>query len=228
MVEIKGNAFILRAIQAQDADLVLRLLTRSGEKLSVFAKAALKSKKRFGGALQPFLNISFRAVQKNSHNDLIILEEAQVRHEFGQLTKSLDRLWAASRITELIDKSAHSGLDNPQLYDLFGAALRALDSGLSHEGVERQFEIKLLSLLGWLPQMAHCGECGKSDRELSLHPVTGHVLCSDCGYYPLVLTQDVQGLIKRFLQTSILSGQSNEIHCRDLGPISSALLRSHF
>ena len=75
--EVKGHGFILRLIQAQEADVIIRIISSNGEKISGFAKAGLKSRKRFGGALEPLTHISFRATKK-PEKDFYILEETKV------------------------------------------------------------------------------------------------------------------------------------------------------
>src|SRR5271168_5084170 len=103
--EFKGHGFILRIIPAQEADVILRILTVDGEKISAFAKAGLKSRKRFGGALEPLTQIEFRATKKDSQ-DLYYLEETQLKHEFKNLKADFERLTIATYLAELTELGA--------------------------------------------------------------------------------------------------------------------------
>jgi recombinational DNA repair protein (RecF pathway) len=127
MSEIKTKAFILRTVQTQEADLIVKMITQNGEKISCYARAALKSKKRFEGGLQVLAQVEIRATHKNS-KEFFQLEESKLKFEFPKL------------------KYIH-------LYNLFGSALKNLDLGAKSYSIMTQFEVKLLSLMGWLPDL---------------------------------------------------------------------------
>jgi DNA repair protein RecO (recombination protein O) len=225
--EIKGQGFILRVTQAQEADVIVKLLTSEGEKISAFAKAGLKSKKRFGGALQPLFHVRFRAIKKLGH-DLYYLEEAQVRHDFGGLRTNMERLVGATYAAELTEHSAQEGLAHEDIYNLFGAVMKALESGLNIEGVLRQFEVKLLSVLGWLPSVNKCSNCGAADRDLTLDPNQGAVVCRDCGKFPVLLPRDVQSMFRYLLQTSITKSELRTEDVKGVEKVTSSLLKAHW
>lgn len=200
--EIKGHGFLLRVVVAQDADVIVRILTTQGEKISAFAKAGLKSRKRFGGALEPLTQIDFRATKKENQ-DLLYLEETQNRYDFKNLRSDFERLTAATYLSELTEIGAQEGLENPEIYNLLGAAWKALDVGLSPIGVSRQFEVKLLSVLGWLPNFdAH-----------SQSPVVG--------------SQETQNIILKLLSTTISKGEVSEEEAHQVQKITNSLFQAH-
>lgn len=221
--EVKGQGFILRIIPAREADVMVRMLLATGEKTTLFARAALKSKKRFGGVLQPFLNIEFRGSKRPS-SEMANLEEAQLKKEFKGLQSNLDVFLQASYLVELVERSAQEGLENEQIYHLFGAALKALDGGLNPQGVVRQFEVKLLSVLGWLPELTTCGGCGHKGH-LTMNAHHGIVSCEDCGIYEITLTSQIQKQINDMLSTSIMS-ESREVE-KGLARLTHGLLQAH-
>jgi DNA repair protein RecO (recombination protein O) len=227
MNEVKGLGFVLRKIIAQEADVILRILTSQGEKISAFAKAGLKSRKRFGGALEPLAQISFRAIKKES-NDLYFLEEAQVKYEFKSLREDFEKLTAATAIAELAELGTREGLDNPEVYNLLGAAWKAIDLGLPSLAILRQFEVKLLSLLGWLPRFNVCAHCGKSGVDLGLQPEAGLVLCQDCGVSPIKISLQTQKTVNALLGTSLLKMEMTSEDEHQLQKITAPLFYEHF
>jgi DNA repair protein RecO (recombination protein O) len=224
--EVKGHGFILRLIQAQEADVIIRIISSNGEKISGFAKAGLKSRKRFGGALEPLTHIGFRAIKKPD-KDLFFLEETEVRHEFQNLRKDFDRLTAATYIAELTELGIHEGLENPEVYNLIGAAFRGLDSGFPADKLTRQFEVKLLSLLGWLPGFQICASCGKSQEDFTLQAETGLVTCQDCGISPVLVSVPSQEMMSQLLQTSILKNENLKLDSDLIQRITSSLFQAH-
>jgi DNA repair protein RecO (recombination protein O) len=229
--EVKSYGFVLRVIRAQEADIIVRLLTKKGEKISAFAKAGLKSRKRFGGALEPLNYIQFYATRKNQNQDLYYLEEAEVKNDFAGLKMSLDHLTTATYMAELTEHCSQEGLEHAEIFNLFGAALKTLEidkDGISPEGILRQFEIKLLSLLGWLPGFQKCERCGKTSGELTLNPDNGHVTCPDCGAYSILVNDEAQRVLKLCLETSILKGGIDTKSARTVERLATALLKSHW
>ena len=226
--EIKSGGFVLRVVQAQEADLIVRLLTSKGEKISAFARAGLKSRKRFGGALEPLNYIVFRATKKSDNQELYYLEEAQSRNDFSVMKADMDLLGAATYLTELVENGAHEGLEHVEIFNLYGAGLKALDSrALCAEGIVRQFEIKLLSLLGWLPGFQKCENCGRFSVPLTLNPDSGHVTCADCGKYTVAVSLEAQKVIKESLGTSISAGKLDKPAAECLARITHVLFRPH-
>ena len=51
------DALVLRAIAYGEADAVVHLLVRGRGRISAFARGARSSRKRFGGALEPFQRV---------------------------------------------------------------------------------------------------------------------------------------------------------------------------
>jgi DNA repair protein RecO (recombination protein O) len=225
--EVKSQAFVLRVVAAQEADVIVKLLTRTGEQISAFAKAGLKSRKRFGGSLEPLTNVEFRAVKKNNQ-DLYYLEETQTRHDFENIKKDIERLAAASYVAEVIEHSAQEGLEHPELYNLFGATMRALDAGLSWLGVLRQFEVKLLAVMGWLPSLMRCEGCGSVGNDLTLSPDQGTVTCADCGIAAVPVSRETQEIVKKLMQTSVTQSNITDREAQQVEKVTSSLLQAHW
>ncbi|MBK9293052.1 MAG: DNA repair protein RecO [Oligoflexia bacterium] len=148
MSEIKSKGFILRTTKTKESDLVVVILNQKGEKVSAYARAALKSKKRFLGGLQRLSQIEYRLSEK-LFGGLGILEETRLLKDFSNLSRSVEVLSLSSYLCELCEYCAHEGLENEQLYNLLGSALKNLNQGVNEHLVVVQFEVKLLSLMGW-------------------------------------------------------------------------------
>lgn len=226
MHELKTSAFILRIIQAQEADLVVKLLSASGEKVTAFAKAGLKSKKRFGGSLEPLLNVQIRAFRKNDQ-ELYYLQEVLVKHDFKKIKLDMKHLLAAIHISELVEDSAQEGLQHPEIYNLFGAALKTLSTSEQVDEILRLFELKLLSILGWLPTLDKCAECGASG-DLSLESTNGFVHCENCGLYPIALPLELQSVLRQALQTPMAQLALPKEFSHRVHGLTTALLQAHW
>nr|MDQ2647496.1 DNA repair protein RecO [Myxococcota bacterium] len=71
------EALVLRRVEYGDADLIVTLLTLSLGRVSALARGARKSRRRFGGALEPFFTLSVTLEERRS-SELFALREASV------------------------------------------------------------------------------------------------------------------------------------------------------
>jgi DNA repair protein RecO (recombination protein O) len=148
----KTKALILRATKYSEADLILQVLTVSGERLSLLARGALKSKKRFGGGvLEPthYVEISIR--RAFTEDRLSILEEATLLEDFKGIRQDYDRLEAAFYVLEVLGKVSQEGdVLSDGLFDLAGNALRSLQEAKDLKIFLLHFGLKILNQQGML------------------------------------------------------------------------------
>lgn len=146
-----SNRFlILRAKPFQESDLILDVLAKDGERMTLSAKNALRSQKRFGGGVLEPLNF-IECLYTQSQAGHYYIQEAQVLQSFTGLRTRYDRLECAFYFLKLIQKTTFAGLqDNHALFDLLGNSLKALETSDSIEKLKVIFEVKLLHILGYL------------------------------------------------------------------------------
>lgn len=152
----EDRIIVLRKIKHGESDLILHTLSSCGEKLSFMAKGALKSKKRFGGGvLEPlhYLKVSYKPRENPSGEALHWLEEASLLNEFAALKTDYDRLELAFEFLQILSRVSHEGLEGgEELFDLLGHALKAAEVVQDLGRLRILFELKLLWLLGVLPE----------------------------------------------------------------------------
>lgn len=145
-----GRFINLRAKPFHDADLIMDVLSKDGERLVLTAKNALNSKRRFsGGVLEPlnFVEIFYTKAKSG----YLYVQEAQVIYPFTGLRQDYRKLEIAFHFLKLIAKGTHEGLsDNKSLFDLLGNSLRMLETTNKDWLLKLQFELKYLYYLGFL------------------------------------------------------------------------------
>ncbi len=157
MNQVIEKAIILKTIKHMDSNLIVHAINTSGARLNLFAKAAAKSKKRFGGAvLEPlnFVQLVYRPGSENEGEALGQLKEASFISGFPKIRTDYDRLELAFYFIKLILKLAQpDALDNEALFNLFGHALKNIEDSQDLRKLKLQFELKLLALQGVLPKL---------------------------------------------------------------------------
>lgn len=171
MNQLTEKAIILKTIKHMDTNLIVHAINTKGARLNLFAKAAVKSKKRFGGAvLEPlnFVQLVYRPGSGEELDSLGLLSEATFVSGFPKIRTDYDRLELAFYFVKLILKLAQAdALDNESLFNLFGHALKNLEVSDDLRKLKLQFELKLLALQGVLPKI-------ESADDLLMAPLAKH------------------------------------------------------
>ena len=74
---ISSEAIVLRTWPVHEADLVVSFLTRDFGKMRGVAKSALKSRKRFGGALEP-MTVARAYFVERPRQELVRLDQLEI------------------------------------------------------------------------------------------------------------------------------------------------------
>lgn len=143
MQKIKEKAFILKCSKYREADLIVKAFNSSGSQISLLARSALKSKKRFGGGvLEPTHYVDLTYSSQSKDGQLMVLEEAQLVESFPELRKDYGRLEQALLVVEVVLKaSQENDVHNTELFNLIGNALRSLEKVPSSENFFSQFRL---------------------------------------------------------------------------------------
>lgn len=177
------HALVLRRRDVNDADRVLTVLTPSDGKIELIAKGARKTTSRKAGHLELFVHAALIVAQGRTWD---IITEVQTVESFRHLRDNLEAIAAASYICELIDGFAETGDELRPIWDLALLALRVLDQAAEQSAPPPNllpwFDLQLLSLTGFQPQLFRCLACEKplepTVNFLALHE--GGVLCPQC------------------------------------------------
>jgi len=204
MPDYSTPAIMIRRIDFGDYDLITTFLTLNNGKITLIAKSAKKSTKRFGGILELF---SVLQVVYNTGNgkNLPILKEAVLKHPFSMIRTNIKKTAYASYWAELIDKWTQKNEKQIQLFNLFYHVLERLDK--SNEPVEVisiLFQIKFLSLSGICPNIACCLKCNTAIENISHNLISfdlakGSILCNKCNLKSSRQKLISKGTIKQLL-----------------------------
>lgn len=176
-------ALLLRSIDYGEADRIVTLLTARFGKVAYIARAARRSKKRFGAALQPLALLS--AHVGAGRGPLATLERAEITRAFPRLLTDLGRMQAGFAALEFVRELTPDHEPDPGLFTSAAAFLDALDAGAAPaDSLLLCFQARLLALAGLSPRLDRCGLCGKpapAESTALFDPQLGHLVCRACG-----------------------------------------------
>ena len=146
MSSFSTPAIVLRRIDYGEYDFVITLFTLRKGKITVIAKSAKKSKKRFAGILELFSTLDV-VCNVGQRKGLPVLQEAALKYPFFDIRSSMLKTAYASYWAELINEWMESGQQQVQIYQLFQYVLRELDScRVSEAALSILFQVKFLVL----------------------------------------------------------------------------------
>jgi DNA repair protein RecO (recombination protein O) len=176
----RTEALVIRRQDLGEADRLLTLYTPTAGKLRVIAKGARRPSSRKAGHLELFIHsMLLVAVGRN----LDIVTQAETIHSFRALREDLERITFAHYVIELLDRFTSEGQENRPTFDLVVATLQRLCDSANPLCAVRLYELRLLALEGYQPQLFRCLGCGEPIQRIVnyLDPAQGGVLCPRCG-----------------------------------------------
>jgi DNA repair protein RecO (recombination protein O) len=181
-------------------------MTRAEGKVAAMARAARKSRKRFGGTLEPMHTLDVTYEDRGS--ELVTLKDARLVRVRQNLTKSLEALDAAGRALRWLRHVCPPRTAEP---GAFGAAIELLDALEAGEApIPRlaSFGLRLLADIGYAVDFVRCVRCGKpcpSDRPAAFDVAKGGLVCQACGGAPRIA-----GPALRALGAAACNGEARE------------------
>lgn len=178
MKDYKTEGIIIRARDYGEADRIITLFTREHGKVQAIVKGCRKPKSQKRGVTQLFTYGDFVIYSGRS---LDTVTQCQAKETFGPIRQDLDRMAYATYLVELLDGFVNSGDPHEDLFFLSLICLHLLTAD-EPELVIRAFEIRLMGVLGYRPQLADCVVCGTelSGSKIFFSPRLGGGLCDRC------------------------------------------------
>ncbi len=178
----KATALVLRVIDFSETSAIVTLLTREFGKVRALAKGARRPKGPFESALD-LLGLCRIVFLRKSSDALDLLTEAKLERRFRPPRGSVSNLYAAYYVAELLNELTDDYDPHPELFDAAVSTLAALRREGAVAAVLVRFELTALRVLGHLPALERCAECGRPIEAAGRVPfgrLAGGVLCETC------------------------------------------------
>lgn len=197
-------AILLRRIDFGDYDLIITFFTLARGKISVIAKSAKKSTKRFAGILELFSVLDI-VCSTGRRKGLPVLSEATVKHPFAGIRSDIIKTAYASYWTELINEWLEESQRQDQLYRLFEYVLGALDHDLKPgAALSILFQMRFMAISGLWPNLQSCSICRTAIDQIKADSFTfdlvkGGLACKGCAPVTSNVICLSKGTIKQLL-----------------------------
>jgi DNA repair protein RecO (recombination protein O) len=175
----ESEAIVLRTYPLREADLLVTLFTRAEGKVRGVARSAKKSKRRFGGALEPLTYI--RAYYEDrERQELTRLDACEVLESPLATEVSYPRAVALGHVAELLDELLPDREANDAVFRLSLSVLTTLRGPEIWMPVT-YFQLWMTRLVGFLPELSECMECGcaLNGHKAYFHALVDGLMCAD-------------------------------------------------
>jgi DNA repair protein RecO (recombination protein O) len=202
----RSNAFILRTHKLGEADQIVVLFTEDYGKVRAVARRSRSARRQTTSYCEP-LTLIHAILFGRPSQALHRLNSVDIVTSFRALREDFATLYGGLYMTELIDATTREREPAPELFALLCAGLEQLTQTASLDALLRLFELQLLALVGYTPQLFSCARC---TRDIGPHETTfsahfGGLVCQRCRDQG-PQTQALQPATLDYLRQAVMGG----------------------
>jgi DNA repair protein RecO (recombination protein O) len=173
----QSEALVLRTYPFHEADLLVTLFTRAEGRIRGVAKAAKRSKRRFGGALEPLTHVVAHWEEKEKQ-ELVRLDSCDIISSPLATEVTYPRVVALSYVAEVLDQLLPDREPSDEIFRLSLAVVNHLKAGSIWMPLT-YFDLWIVRLIGLLPGLNQCVVCGTAlnGSQAYFHPLADGLLC---------------------------------------------------
>jgi DNA repair protein RecO (recombination protein O) len=157
MIQRVGEAIVLRVWPFQEADLLVSLFTREQGRVKGVARHALRSRRRFGGALEPMTYVRATYAERPKQ-ELVRLDSFEILSSPLSRPVDYERTAALQFVAEVLEELPEGVVDDA-VFRLALAVVEEMQVGRVWLPVT-YFALWMNRLMGWMPELGHCVVCG--------------------------------------------------------------------
>jgi DNA repair protein RecO (recombination protein O) len=227
---IKTKGIIIREVNTGEADKIVTIFSRNFGKITGTAKGARRPKSKFVAGSQ-FLCYSDFVLYKGK--DMYSINSCDIIEPFYDIRNDIIRLTYAAHTIDIISDVIQENQPAPKVLQLLLNTMHMLcKTEKNPELVIRIFEIRLMVILGYAPNVRGCTECGNEDIEkLSFSFKKCGILCSCCKMQDKLSIEISIGTYKALNHiiysklTELYSFNLSEVVLDELGRITKRYIR---
>jgi DNA repair protein RecO (recombination protein O) len=193
----KTEGILLRRHDLRETSLILTFYTKDFGKIKGIVRGVRGPRSACGGASMELLALDQIVFYERRKSDIFTVSQCDLVEFFAPIRESLEKLSYAMYLAELVDSVTSLGDKNREVFDLLVNSFKLLALDCSARRVARIFEIKLLHLLGLMPTLESCANCGGSvDGSARFSMRGGGLICKKCFHSDIEARPILQGTVK--------------------------------
>jgi DNA repair protein RecO (recombination protein O) len=229
-VQYKG--IVIKEVNTGEADKIVTVLTAEEGKISIAAKNARRPKNSLSSGTQLLCYSDYMLFKGKELYNMSCCEVIEPNYE---IRNDIYKLTYSSHILELISDNIQEGEPSEDVLRLLLNTLYVIaKTNRSLELVTRVFELRLMALLGYEPQVSGCINCNKTEDENMYFDLDkSGIVCTECvnpkGRVIPLLPGTLKALkyIMRISPQKLFSFSLSEQSIGELGTLSKKYIKEH-
>lgn len=184
MALVETEALVLRTYNLAEADKIVVCLSRAAGLVRGVAKGCRRLRNRFGAALEPFTLINLTYYQKENQ-ELVSLRQVEILRSSFNFVSDPVTFSGLAYMGDLIVDFSPPYQAHEKLFRMLKACVDATAASPQDiQSVLRYFEVWLLRLEGFLPDIKQCAFCHRAfaQREPVYSSLDFALLCRECSH----------------------------------------------
>lgn len=177
MIARHDEAIVLRTWAFHEADLLVSLFTREQGRVKGVARHAMKSRRRFGGALEPGTHILAHYTER-PREELVRCDSFEMMWSPLRQPVDLARAAGLQVVVEVLEETLPDLAPEDNVFRLALTVLKTMEDGQVWLPVT-YFCLWMSRLMGWMPELGHCVVCGVEVGEAWWSAAGDGVTCGD-------------------------------------------------
>ena len=175
LFEVRG--VVLRSVDLGESDRIITVYTKERGLISVMVKGARSLKNRNMAASQLFC---YSDMVIYSRADKLYLRESSIIESFFKLRSSIEGLALAQYIAEVLSEVGTADPEEELLRLALNSLFAIAEKKYPLEVIKCVFELRSLAIIGFMPDVLACRECGEREGEFYFDIMSGNIECYAC------------------------------------------------
>ncbi|ACS80044.1 DNA repair protein RecO [Maridesulfovibrio salexigens] len=181
-MELTEKVVILKTGKFKENDLWVRFLSATRGVQNAFAFGGSRSRRRFGGCLEPFSQVLFKT-GTNKTGTYQVLQEGSLVKGYPGIRSDFRKMGLAANCFKFIESAVLERDGNRAVFDLLTETLDVIEEADPDDFFPLFFRAKVAFEQGYNPDFTICAQCGKplfSSRPVVFNIEKGQLNCLDC------------------------------------------------
>lgn len=174
---LEVNGLVTKVIPLPGADRLLCIYTFEKGMMTVMAKGTKTFLSHYAAGAELFCYSHFILYKRS---DRYWVREVELLEHFFAIRQSLPRTALASYVCDVIGDGATNQADIPFLRLALNTLFAIANETNLLPLIKASFEMRAISILGFMPELHGCNSCGKENGDFMLYVMDGIVLCDEC------------------------------------------------
>ncbi|MBR0351953.1 MAG: DNA repair protein RecO [Oscillospiraceae bacterium] len=210
---INTKGLILKEARYKEADRIITLFTEKCGKITVSAHGALSKRSKYSASTQ---SLTYSDFVLDYRKGKYSVKEATVSEYFTGLRTDITKYSLACYFCDAVDVLSIEEASDVSILRIILNALYALSNDLfSQEQIKAAFELKLISAVGFQPDVDSCCVCGAEDPEEPVFLIeNGRLCCRKCHTAAMGFSLNIDESVLRAMRFILSSNLKNYISFR--------------